>query len=426
MRIRSLPSLSRLLGILVVGLALTACDSDDDPTTPPMQTTIVDVIGQQDNLGTLGQAVDAAGLGDALSGDQPLTVFAPRDAAFEALTVQDLLDNPDLLAEVLQYHVVRGAALAGDLSDGQTFETLQGDELTVSIDGGTVRINGATVTTPNLEAENGVVHVVDQVLLENRTAYERISVTAATQTLQSALDTAGLADALNDTDATYTIFAPTESAFEGVDVSGLSEEQLTAILQYHVIPGAAVAAGDITDGQTATTLQGDDVELTLDGGNAFVNDAQVTTPDLGASNGIIHQIDGVLTPPSAGSGADVTVTIDNIGAQAYEVTSVEGAPGVAPTGTENPTLTLTVGTRYRIDNNGRINAHPFALQNADDAYLLRQEADATGSLEGDAGINYQEDDEGVTFTYTQALADAVAAYRCTFHASMQGSVETAN
>jgi len=126
-----------------------------------------------------------------------------------------------------------------------------------------------------------------------------------------------------------------------------------------------------------------------------------------------------------GGGADVTVTIDNVGTSAWEVTSVSGASGVAQIGTENPTLTLTVDTRYRIVNNGG-SAHPFGTRNASDEYLLRQESNQTGSLEDDMGINYQEDDEGVTFTYTQSLADAMTTYRCTVHSSMNGTVETDN
>jgi plastocyanin len=118
--------------------------------------------------------------------------------------------------------------------------------------------------------------------------------------------------------------------------------------------------------------------------------------------------------------ADVTITINNVGSSEWEVTSVEGASGVAGSG-NNPTLTLTVGTRYRFVNNGG-GAHPLGFQNASDEYLLNQ--DGSGSLEDDADINYQEDNEGVTFTYTQALADAVDAYRCTVHASMEGSVQT--
>jgi plastocyanin len=104
------------------------------------------------------------------------------------------------------------------------------------------------------------------------------------------------------------------------------------------------------------------------------------------------------------------------------VTNVDGASGVAGSG-ENPDLTLTVGTRYRFVNNGG-SAHPLGFQNASAEYLLNQDGD--GSLEGNTAINYEEDGDGITFTYTQELADAVATYRCTFHGSMEGSVQTGN
>jgi plastocyanin len=129
---------------------------------------------------------------------------------------------------------------------------------------------------------------------------------------------------------------------------------------------------------------------------------------------------GANAGSGGGSSADVTVTINNVGASAWEVTSVEGASDVAGSG-ENPSLTLTEGTRYRFVNNGG-GAHPLGFQNGSDEYLLNQDGD--GSLEDNSGINYVEDGDGVTFTYTQDLADAVASYRCTVHASMEGSVET--
>ncbi|WP_263788040.1 cupredoxin domain-containing protein [Salinibacter grassmerensis] len=123
-----------------------------------------------------------------------------------------------------------------------------------------------------------------------------------------------------------------------------------------------------------------------------------------------------------GSSADVTVTINNEGSSAWVVDNVEGASGVAGSG-QNPTLTLKVGTRYRFDNNGGSN-HPLGLQNSSGEYLLNQTDSGSGSLEGDSGINYEEDSDGVAFTYTQSLADAVKTYRCTVHSSMEGTVQT--
>ena len=372
---------------------------------------------------TANAAIDAAGLTETLSGEGPFTVFAPTNPALNRLTVNSLVNNPSLLSSVLQYHVVSTEALAQDLSDGQTLQTVQGDELTVSIENGTVSINGAQVVVADLQASNGVIHQIDAALLENRTAYERLSVTTATQELTAAIDRVGLTSTLNDENATFTVFAPTDDNIPD-DLSGFSDEELENILLYHVLGGAAVASGDIMDGQTATTEEGSDVQFTVGEDTIRVNDAPVTRPNLGVNNGVVHQIGGLLMPPM--NQADVTITVENVGTSAYEVTDVSGASGVASTGTENPSFSLTVGTRYRIDNDGGIDSHPFAFQNSNDEYLLRQESDQSGSLEGNADINYQEDDEGVTFTYTQEFADAVNNYRCTVHGTMEGSVQMSN
>jgi hypothetical protein len=181
----------------------------------------------------------------------------------------------------------------------------------------------------------------------------------------------------------------------------------------------------------------------VDGSDPAARSSQIIGRSFGALTGLeayvnVHEsaanLQNVVSQgdigASAGTGdpaaADVTITVTNVGSSAYQVSDVSGASGVAQTDTDNPALTLTVGTRYRIDNNAGISAHPFAFQNAADEYLLRQESGETGSREGDAEINYVEDDEGITFTYTQSLADAVASYRCTFHSSMEGDVTTSD
>jgi len=132
--------------------------------------TVVDIaVGSPDHT-TLVAAVSAAGLVETLSGDGPFTVFAPTNAAFAALpegTVDNLLkpEMKDQLTGVLTYHVVAGNVLSSDLSDGQVVTTLNGQELTVSIKDGKVMINGATVVAADLAGSNGVVHVIDSVLL---------------------------------------------------------------------------------------------------------------------------------------------------------------------------------------------------------------------------------------------------------------------
>ncbi len=130
---------------------------------------IVDTAAGAGNFGTLVAAVEAAGLVETLKGEGPFTVFAPTDEAFAALpegTVETLLkpENKDQLVAILTYHVVSGKVMSTDLSDGMTATTVQGGDLTVDLSDG-VKINGATVTTADIEATNGVIHVVDQVII---------------------------------------------------------------------------------------------------------------------------------------------------------------------------------------------------------------------------------------------------------------------
>lgn len=130
---------------------------------------IVDTAVGAGSFGTLVAAVQAAGLVDTLKGDGPFTVFAPTDAAFAALpagTVEELLkpENKDKLTAILTYHVVAGKVMSGDLSDGLSAATVNGANITIRTMGG-VTVNGANVTQADIEASNGVIHVIDAVIL---------------------------------------------------------------------------------------------------------------------------------------------------------------------------------------------------------------------------------------------------------------------
>jgi uncharacterized surface protein with fasciclin (FAS1) repeats len=130
---------------------------------------IVDIAAGDETFSTLVAAVQAAGLVETLKGDGPFTVFAPTNAAFEALpagTVEDLLkpENKDKLTAILTYHVVPGKVMSGDLSDGMTAATVQGGEVTIGTTGG-VTVDGANVVQADIEASNGVIHVIDAVIL---------------------------------------------------------------------------------------------------------------------------------------------------------------------------------------------------------------------------------------------------------------------
>ena len=280
---------------------------------PVVQTnTVVDVIVNSEDHTLLEAAVGAAGLVDALSAEGPFTVFAPTDDAFTALTealevtVEELLDYP-LLPAVLQYHVVGAEAYSTDLTDGQEIETLLGENVTVTINAEGVFINDAQVIVADIEADNGVVHVIDAVLLpempEETTVVDIIVESEDHTLLEAAVIAAGLADDLS-AEGPFTVFAPTDAAVvaltEALEITAdelLALPNLADILLYHAV-GAEAFSTDLTDGQLIETLQGGSVTVSITADGVFINDAQVTVADLEADNGVVHVIDAVLLPPT--------------------------------------------------------------------------------------------------------------------------------
>ncbi len=180
------------------------------------KSTVVDIIVGSPDHTTLEAAVIAAELADDLSGEGPFTVFAPTDAAFDALpegTVASLLEDPTgALAQILLYHVVGAKALSTDLSDGQMITTLNGDSVTVKLMDGNVYIDDAMVTVTDLEADNGVVHVIDAVILPKSTVVDIIVGSPDHTILEAAVIAAELADDLSG-EGPFTVFAPTDAAF---------------------------------------------------------------------------------------------------------------------------------------------------------------------------------------------------------------------
>ena len=270
------------------------------------QTTVVDIIVDSPDHTTLETAVITAELDDDLSGDGPFTVFAPTDAAFEALpdgVLAGLLDDPaGALTDVLLYHVLGTKVLSTDLSDGQMITTLNGDSITVTIDGSDVYIDSAMVTLADIDTDNGVVHVIDEVIVPRTTVSDIIVASPDHTTLETAVVTAGLQGTLSGP-GPFTVFAPTDDAFaalpDGV-LAGLLDDPagaLTNVLLYHVL-GDSVASGALTSGQFAITINGDSVVVTIDGDNVYINNAMVTTADIRTDNGIVHVIDAVLVPGS--------------------------------------------------------------------------------------------------------------------------------
>ncbi|MEN8789593.1 MAG: fasciclin domain-containing protein [Flavobacteriaceae bacterium] len=341
---------------LLAGFLLIACEKEDDgaqredSSSSDSVGTIVEVAQDTEALSSLVAAVlkadelDDSDLVGTLNGEGPFTVFAPTNDAFTALLGSlegfdsledfDTDEEKELLVKILTYHVVAGvAAESGDLSDGQTIGTVQGEEVTISLEGG-VFVQDATednaeVIIPDVEASNGVVHVINKVLIpqevldalngeeeeEEGTLVDLVVETETLSILEAAVIKAGLVDTLNS-EGPFTVFAPTDDAFValleilGEDYNSLddfdSEEEMALlkdVLLYHVIP-AEVFAADLAPGSVGTAFAGNDLEIIASGESFVIGDAtevnaNITGTDFAASNGVAHTIDKVLLPQSA-------------------------------------------------------------------------------------------------------------------------------
>jgi uncharacterized surface protein with fasciclin (FAS1) repeats len=318
---KSLALFIAIVLVLVMAAPVMAQDGED----------IVDVAVANGSFTTLVAAVQQAELVDALKAEGPYTVFAPADDAFAALleetemTAEDLLASEDL-ANILLYHVVAGEfnaesviELVGD-NDYVLVDTLAGMPVMVSVDMGNVYINDAMVVLPDVEASNGVIHVVDSVIMPPSLSIAEIVIEAAsdeespefTVLLTAALQ-ADLAEALMG-EGPYTVFAPTDEAFaaalEALGITAedlLASEDLASILLYHVVGGeealysndvAAALAEAGEEGIMVETLNGASFTVTADEEGIYVDGAQIILTDIMASNGVIHVIDAVILPPA--------------------------------------------------------------------------------------------------------------------------------
>jgi len=269
-----------------------------------------------DELNTLVDLVVQANLTDTLKSTEPKTVFAPVDAAFEAISSILPMLTVDQVKNVLLYHVVVGEAVfADDLDDGQLIEMANGEYTKVTIVspffglfGTSVYINEALVVGADKKASNGVAHLINSVLIPPSflpNIVELMSQDSRLSTLVALVKQLNLESALTSA-GPFTVFAPTNEAFEAIadDIPTLDAEIVKAILLYHVVQGAQVYSSDLSDGQKIATLQGEEVKVGVEtfffffGTTYFINDATVVQADLTASNGAVHMINQVLVPPS--------------------------------------------------------------------------------------------------------------------------------
>jgi len=328
-----------LLGMLVLALTVTACSSDSSSRRPadvqePVEpevvlSSITQTAVDAGGFETLVAALQATGL-DATLADETatFTVFAPTDEAFAVLgeaAINALLADIDTLSDILLYHVIAGQAVDGETATGlagSTVEMANGDMVAITVRDGNLFINDAQVVTADIEASNGIIHVIDAVLLPPAdveapgTITEVAVANGSFTTLVAALQATGLDSVLADETMIYTVFAPTDAAFEALGEDTINAlladlDTLSDILLYHVVPGAAVDAVTALSlaGTDVTMANGSDTSLSLVDGELYINQAKVIVTDVAASNGVIHVIDAVITPPSGELGNIAEVAI---------------------------------------------------------------------------------------------------------------------
>ncbi|SMP66607.1 Uncaracterized surface protein containing fasciclin (FAS1) repeats [Neorhodopirellula lusitana] len=273
---------------------------------------IVDTAVGAGSFNTLVAAAKAAGLVDTLKGDGPLTVFAPTDDAFAKLpegTVETLLkpENKSRLAAILTYHVVPGKVMASDVVKLSGAKTVEGQQVDIKVDGSTVMVDGATVVKTDIGCDNGVIHVIDSVILPaDKNIVETAVGAGSFKTLVAAVKAAGLAETLSG-EGPFTVFAPTDEAFAKLPAGTVetllkpeNKQKLVDILTYHVVSGR-VYSSDAVAAKTAKTLNGSSITVKVGDSGAMINDAGLVTTDIDGSNGVIHVIDSVLMPPAKGA-----------------------------------------------------------------------------------------------------------------------------
>ena len=302
--------------LMAVPLFTIGC-SDDDDNNKTDDKNIVEIAVQTPELSTLVDALVASGLDDALQGDGPFTVFAPSDAAFAKLD-PDLLNNiiatPSLLTSLLQYHVA-SAELTSDNLNGSVQTLLSGQSLDVDNSNGVVINGNSNVTDADILASNGVIHIIDEVLIPEDFNAQTLAMIVKNSPDHTILEDAlskpelsGLLAAASDPTQDLTVFAPTDAAFAAVlavlgkeSIDDIPVELLNEIVSYHIL-GGAVFSDQLANGPVNTILPGipggPDFEfVTVDITDGVkINNASVTAPDLPAVNGVAHVVDAVLLP----------------------------------------------------------------------------------------------------------------------------------
>ena len=291
-----------LTTLLTCLLIFSACN--DSTTSVDESQSITEIAVSSPDFSVLVDALTQAELAATLDTGGPFTVFAPNNGAFGALpagTLESLTEEQ--LTEILLYHVLDTSVLSTDLAPQQAVQTLSGEEVFITTTGSGVQINGASnVFQANVIATNGVLHAVDSVLLPD--AFNDVTGIAVKRyflsTLVGAVVATDLLEALQNPEANYTVFAPTDEAFGNLPagtLESLTEEQLRNILLYHVVD-TRILSTDLADGSyELETLGGGMIDVVVAGGAITINgNATVVGADFNGTNGVVHTISNVLLP----------------------------------------------------------------------------------------------------------------------------------
>jgi transforming growth factor-beta-induced protein len=305
-KLKFLPAMF-LLSALILSTSCEKEDSNDMKNVEDMTITGYALYDQ--NFSILAEAVVKAGLAETLDGEGNFTVFAPTNAAFNDLFTQlGVAGISELSAEaltpILLYHVVGSEVLSNMLSDGyySSLSASQGNftSMLINTAGGVKINNSADVTMADVNVSNGVIHVINKVLLPP-TVVDAAVANSSFSTLVEAVVKAGLAETLSGS-GPFTVFAPTNQAFANLfsdlgvtGIADLSAEDLIPILTYHVVSGN-VRSTDLEEG-SVTTLNGS-IQVTLGTSPAINGNANIIATDVQGTNGVVHVIDRVLLPPT--------------------------------------------------------------------------------------------------------------------------------
>jgi uncharacterized surface protein with fasciclin (FAS1) repeats len=297
-----------MLSTIFAAALLASAPAPYVATVPVADGTIVETAVAAGNFKTLVAAVQAAELVDTLNGKGPFTVFAPTDEAFAKLpkgTLEMLLkpENKAKLAAILTYHVVPGSVKAADVVKLKNAATVQGQRVDIKVDAGKVMVDGANVVATDVACSNGVIHVIDTVILPvDGTIVDVAAKNGSFNTLVAAVKAAGLVETLSGK-GPFTVLAPTDAAFAKLPAGTLemllkpeNKKQLVDILTYHVVPGVAAYSDQVVKMSQLPTVLGTPITVTVTDGKVRLNDSNVVATDVEASNGVIHVVDTVILP----------------------------------------------------------------------------------------------------------------------------------